>query len=250
MAWVKGFKGIVAVANIRGGGEYGDTWHEAGIKEKRQNCFDDFQAAAKHLKQSKWAGPIVSSGGSNGGALVAACANQAPELFDAMVSRRCYRHTIPMIMCSYTNSQIPEVGVLDMLRYHNFTIGFLWASECVNGVFCSLTASVLIWTSLYQATDVPMRTVSIIFTSGARFTTFPPTIANIQPRSFVPANTTIGYRQARIRSNTQLHCSMPYLRTLRVSCYDDRSPSSGLIKCEFEFSSSPASGIEGRTRCW
>lgn len=85
MAFVKGFDGVVAVANIRGGSEYGQSWHDEACRDKRQNAFDDFQAAAKHLRDNKWAGSVISSGGSNGGALVAACANQAPHLFDATV---------------------------------------------------------------------------------------------------------------------------------------------------------------------
>lgn len=95
MAFVKGFDGVVAVANIRGGSEYGQSWHDEACKEKRQNAFDDFQAAAKHLRDSKWAGSVISSGGSNGGALVAACANQAPHLFDATV--RCTKKLLMKI---------------------------------------------------------------------------------------------------------------------------------------------------------
>jgi prolyl oligopeptidase len=108
-AWVER-GGIYAVANLRGGGEYGRSWHEAGHRAAKQNVFDDFCACARWLAESGWSRPdrVAITGASNGGLLVGACLTQHPELFGACV---------------------PQVGVHDMLRFHKFTIGWAWIGE-------------------------------------------------------------------------------------------------------------------------
>ena len=110
LIWVKHFGGAYVQANLRGGGEFGRKWHQSGTKERKQNVFDDFAAVLRHVAAQRISAPerIAIQGGSNGGLLVAATWNQVPKLFACAL---CH------------------VGVLDMLRFQRYTIGYAWVSD-------------------------------------------------------------------------------------------------------------------------
>jgi prolyl oligopeptidase len=130
LTWLE-MGGVFAQPALRGGGEFGEAWHRAGMLEQKQNVFDDFIAAAEWLVRSGWttASKLAIHGGSNGGLLVGACMTQRPELFGAA---------------------LPAVGVMDMLRYHKFTIGWAWVPEYGSADDAAMFPTLLAYSPLHQ----------------------------------------------------------------------------------------------------
>jgi len=147
LAWIER-GGVYAVPNLRGGGEYGREWHEAGQGTKKQNVFDDFIAAAQWLIDNKYTRPekLAIRGGSNGGLLVGAAMTQRPELFRAAV---------------------PHVGVMDMLRYHKFTIGWAWTTEFGSSDDAEAFATLLKYSPLHNLKP-GLRYPATLVTTGER----------------------------------------------------------------------------------
>jgi len=136
--------GILAEPNLRGGGEYGEEWHQAGMFGKKQNVFDDFIAGAEFLVREKYTVParLAIAGGSNGGLLVGAAMTQRPDLFGAA---------------------LPAVGVMDMLRFHRFTIGWAWVSEYGSADDASQFPYLLAYSPLHNlkpGTDYPATLIT------------------------------------------------------------------------------------------
>ncbi len=144
-AWIEN-GGIYAVANLRGGGEYGRQWHEDGMRLKKQNVFDDFIAAAEHLidKGYTQSSRLAIRGGSNGGLLVGAVMTQRPELFGAC---------------------LPAVGVMDMLRFHKFTIGWAWATEYGSSDEADQIENLLAYSPLHNLTPGTCYPATLISTA-------------------------------------------------------------------------------------
>jgi len=137
---------IYAVANLRGGNEYGEAWHKAGMLLNKQNVFDDFIAAAEYLIDQKYTRPskLGIYGGSNGGLLVGACMIQRPDLFKVA---------------------IPAVGVMDMLRYHKFTVGFGWIPEYGSSEDSSNFRNLYSYSPLHNLSDGVEYPATLVTTS-------------------------------------------------------------------------------------
>ncbi|HEX3548934.1 MAG TPA: prolyl oligopeptidase family serine peptidase [Candidatus Elarobacter sp.] len=145
LVWLE-MGGVYAVANLRGGGEYGESWHRDGMRACKQNTFDDFIAAAEFLVAQNWttSAKLGIHGGSNGGLLVGACMTQRPELFGAA---------------------LPSVGVLDMLRFQRFTIGWAWTSDYGSADDPDDVATLLAY-SPYHNVRVGVRYPPTLITTG------------------------------------------------------------------------------------
>jgi len=145
LGMLKALGGVWCVANLRGGGEYGEEWHQQGCKDNKQNCFDDFIACGQYLVDQRYTSPskLCIQGGSNGGLLVGACVNQRPELFGCVVG---------------------QVGVMDMLRFHKFTIGSAWCSDFGNPDVPEEFAPIIKYSPLHTVT--PALYPSVLLTTA------------------------------------------------------------------------------------